>query len=189
LVTTATDGKVNFWSIANFRDPAESLQVGDSASCCAVAPESESLLIGDGNGGLYTIQSASSTQGQRSARRTVRKFDISSSAQASAAPGDGTSSAAIVGHFGMITSVSAKTIPVGSTSRSAGLSKGFLRGSSGLVLTSGVDWSTKLWAPAYSDQPLMSWVSNSYDYMSDVQWCVLVGYLRCVWLLCKSFPH
>ncbi|CAB9502667.1 dynein 1 intermediate chain [Seminavis robusta] len=171
LVTTAVDGKVNFWSIANLRDPAESLQVGDSASCCAVAPESESLLIGDGNGGLHTIQSASSTQGQRTARRTVRKLDVTSSTPGGAAAGgDDGDAAASPGHFGMITSVSAKSIPTGATSRAAGLSKGFLRGSGGLVLTAGVDWSTKLWAPAYSDQPLMSWVSNSYDYMSDVQW-------------------
>ena len=75
----------------------------------------------------------------------------------------------------MVTSVSTKTIPVGASVRTAGLSKGFLRGSGGLVLTSGVDWSTKLWAPAYSDQPLMSWVSPSYDYMSDVQWYVVLS--------------
>ena len=172
LVTSSTDGKVNFWSIANLRDPAESLQIGESASCCTIAPESESLLFGDGNGGLHTIQSSSSTQGQRSARRTVRKFDVASSDPGAAATGDDGEKTAVSGHFGMITSVSSKTIPVGATTRSAGLSKGFLRGSRGLVLTAGVDWSVKLWAPAYADQPLLSWVSNSYDYMSDVQWYV-----------------
>jgi len=171
LVTAAADGKVNFWSISNLRDPAESLQVGDSASCCAIAPEGESILLGDGNGGLHTIQSASSTQGQRTARRTVRKFDVVSSdpGEAKEAGGD-EKPTSIPGHYGMITSVSTKKIPMGASSRTAGLAKGFLRGSGGLVLTSGVDWSTKLWAPAYSDQPLMSWVSPSYDYMSDVQW-------------------
>lgn len=171
LVTAAADGKVNFWSISNLRDPVESLQVGDSASCCAIAPEGESILLGDGNGGLHTIQSASSTQGQRTARRTVRKFDVVSSdpGEAKEAGGD-EKPTSIPGHYGMITSVSTKTIPMGASSRTAGLAKGFLRGSGGLVLTSGVDWSTKLWAPAYSDQPLMSWVSPSYDYMSDVQW-------------------
>ena len=171
MVTASTDGRVNFWSIANLRDPAESLQIGDSASCCAIAPESESLLFGDGNGGLHTIQSASSTQGQRASRRTVRKFDVTSSDPgAAAAGGDDGEKKTVSGHFGMITSVSSKTIPQGATARSAGLSKGFLRGSGGLVLTAGVDWSVKLWAPAYADQPLLSWVSNSYDYMSDVQW-------------------
>jgi len=171
LVTAAADGKVNFWSISNLRDPAESLQVGDSASCCAIAPEGESILLGDGNGGLHTIQSASSTQGQRTARRTVRKLDVVSSdpGEAKEAGGD-EKPTSIPGHYGMITSVSTKKIPMGASSPTAGLAKGFLRGSGGLVLTSGVDWSTKLWAPAYSDQPLMSWVSPSYDYMSDVQW-------------------
>ncbi|KAK1743531.1 cytoplasmic dynein intermediate chain-like protein [Skeletonema marinoi] len=50
------------------------------------------------------------------------------------------------------------------------MSKGFLRGAGGLLVTTGVDWSTKLWAPGYTDAPLMSFLSNSYDYMSDVQW-------------------
>lgn len=146
--------------------------MGESASCVTVAPESESLIVGDGNGGLYTIQSSSAAPGQRSARRTVRKFDIATGNSGNSKDGSEEDQSAVSGHFGMITAVSAKTIPVGAASRAAGLSKGFLRGSGGLVLTSGVDWSTKLWAPAYSDQPLMSWVSHSYDYMSDVQWYV-----------------
>jgi dynein intermediate chain, cytosolic len=58
----------------------------------------------------------------------------------------------------------------GATARGAGLTKGFLRGSGGLVLSAGVDWTVKLWAPGYRDTPLMSIVSHSYDYMSDVQW-------------------
>lgn len=169
LVTASTDGRVNFWSIANLRDPAESLQVGDSASCITIAPESETLIVGDGSGYLYSIQSSFSSQGQRSSRRTVRKLEVPSSADNKDGGGEEEKSMES-GHFGMITSVNAKTIPVGASTRAAGLSKGFLRGSGGLVLTSGVDWSTKLWAPAYSDRPLISWVSHSYDYMSDVQW-------------------
>jgi dynein intermediate chain len=50
------------------------------------------------------------------------------------------------------------------------LSKGFARGAHGLVLSCGVDWTTKLWAPAYADKPLLNLLSHSYDYMSDVQW-------------------
>merc|ERR1711957_191288 len=69
------------------------------------------------------------------------------------------------GHGGMVTAVS-MTSALG-----CGTSKGFLRGASGLMVTTGVDWSTKLWAPAYSTKdPLMSFLSNSYDYMCDVQW-------------------
>ena len=181
-MTTALDGKVNFWSISNLVDPVESVQVGDNASCCAVAPESESLLVGDGMGGLHAVQAASSTQGQRSSRRAVRKLDSASPDPAEITKGKAAAAATdseeakteIPGHFGMITSVSAKHIPMGSQPRSAGLAKGFLRGAGGLVLTSGVDWTTKLWAPAYTDQPLMSWVSHSYDYMSDVQWYVFL---------------
>lgn len=152
LVTGATDGRVNFWSLANLRDPAESFQLGDSVSCLAVAPESETLVCGDEMGNLYTIQSNQSTvsSGQRS-KRKVAKLE----------PGKD------VGHFGMITAVACKTLKA---SARAGLTKGFLRGSGGLFLSAGVDWTVKLWGPAYTEKPLLSLVSHSYDYMSDVQW-------------------
>jgi dynein intermediate chain len=152
-VTGATDGRANFWSLANLRDPAESLQIGDSVSCLAVAPESETLVCGDEMGTLYTVQSSQSTLGgggQRS-RRQVRKIEHSSSE----------------GHFGMISAVSTKTLKA---SARAGLTKGFLRGSGGLFLSAGVDWNVKMWAPAYTDKPLLNLVSHSYDYMSDAQW-------------------
>jgi dynein intermediate chain len=155
-VTGATDGRVNFWSLANLRDPAESLQLGDgSVSCLAVAPESETLVCGDEMGNMYTIQSNQSTlggggSGQRS-KRKVAKLE----------PGKEDA------HFGMITALSTKTLKA---SARAGLTKGFLRGSGGLFLSTGVDWTVKLWGPAYTDKPLLSLVSHSYDYMSDVQW-------------------
>ena len=149
MVTAATDGRVNFWSLANLRDPLESLQIGDSVSCLAVSPETETLVCGDEMGSLSTISSSQSTS-QRS-RRQVRKLE----------------SGKVEGHFGMITSVSTKKLKAPAR---AGLSKGFLRGSGGLFLTAGVDWTVKLWSPAYTDKPLLSLVSHTYDYMSDVQW-------------------
>jgi len=153
LVTGATDGRVNFWSLANLRDPAESMQIGDSVSCLAVSPESETLVCGDEMGTLYAIQSNQSTigGGRERSRRQVRKLDPGSSE----------------GHFGMISAVSTKTLK---SSARAALTKGFLRGSGGLLLSAGVDWTVKVWAPAYTDKPLLSVVSHSYDYMSDAQW-------------------
>jgi dynein intermediate chain len=78
-------------------------------------------------------------------------------------------------HFGMITSLSTKPqvkeTATGS-SRPSGLAKGFVRGIDGFLLSVGVDWTVKLWAPAYNDKPLWSVVSHSYDYMCDVKWCV-----------------
>ena len=153
---------MNFWSLANLRDPAESVQVGESVSCLAVAPESETLVCGDEMGTLYTVSSNQSTSlggGQRS-RRQVRKIEAGSDDM----------------HFGMISAVSTKTLKA---SARAGLSKGFLRGSGGLFLSSGVDWTVKMWAPAYTDKPLLSLVSHSYDYMSDVQWYV-IQHWRCL---------
>ena len=155
LVTASTDGRVNYWSLGNLREPVESIQVGESVSCFGVAPESETLLLGDEHGLLHSI---STSEGQRSSRKHLRKLDATDK--------EGES----LGHYGMVTSISTKVLKSGSSLRTAGLSKGFLRGSGGLVLTSGVDWTVKLWSPSYSDIPLMSFVSHSYDYMCDVKW-------------------
>ncbi len=198
LVTASTDGKVNFWSLSNLRDPAESYVMEGNVSCLAVAPESNSILCGDERGGMHSITvpqsapvavtpslaaapsagvvtavsastraatSAKSSSFASSNRRVARKLDVS------AAIPTGTSS-----HFGMVTSISTKYVPPtsvnigGTPSSNRYLSRGFLRGSAGLVLTSGVDWTCKLWAPAYQDPPLLSFTSSSYDYMCDVQW-------------------
>jgi dynein intermediate chain len=134
------------------------MQVGDSVSCFAVAPESETMLLGDEHGAFYSVQSSSQSGSERSSRRKAKKLDTANE--------EGEN----FGHYGMVTSISTKTAKKGATSRSAGLTRGFLRGTDGLVLSSGVDWTVKLWAPAYSDQPLVSLVSHSYDYMSDVKW-------------------
>lgn len=155
LVTASADGRVNFWSLENLREPVESIQVGESVSCFAVAPESDSLILGDDHGQMFSI---SASGGQRSSRKQLRKLD-------SMDKGGGP-----LGHYGMITSISTKILKSGSSLRTAGLSKGFLRGSGGLVLSSGVDWTVKLWSPAYSDAPLASFVSHSYDYMCDAKW-------------------
>jgi dynein intermediate chain len=144
-LTAATDGKVNFWSLANLRDPAESVQVGGNISCLAVAPESHSLVCGDESGSLHFVQSQAAGA-SRSSRRPIRKTQAE--------------------HFGMVTSVGTKPKATGR----AGLAKGFLRGPGGLILSTGVDWTVKLWAPAYTDKPLLSLVSHSYDYMCDAQW-------------------
>mmetsp|Transcript_29786 Transcript_29786/g.43529 ORF Transcript_29786/g.43529 Transcript_29786/m.43529 type:complete len:655 (+) Transcript_29786:155-2119(+) len=162
LVTAATDGRLNFWSLANLRDPAESLKIGANVSCLAVAPESNTVICGDESGGMHTILTstgaattqASSSSRSGGSRRVVRKLE---------AGDDGAE-----GHFGMVTGLATKVLPRHS---SRGIAKGFLRGSSGLMLTSGVDWTTKLWAPAYTDKPLLSFFNHSYDYMCDVQWC------------------
>lgn len=170
LVTAATDGQLNFWSLANLRDPAESLMVRGNISSLAVAPEGNAVICGDENGSLHTIVASSGAAAASSAgggtsssrsstsRRTVRKLDVGE---------DG------AGHFGMVTAVATKVSPRnsgGTASGSRAMSRSFLRGSSGLVLTCGVDWTTKLWAPAYTDKPLLSFLSSSYDYMCDVQW-------------------
>jgi len=185
LVSASTDGKINFWSLSNLRDPAEFYMLDGNVSCLAVVPESNSILCGDESGGMHSIivpQSAvgstptvaggatntsraalatKSSSSTSSSRRVARKLDVS-----------GTTATGCSSHFGMVTSISTKSIPTTNASASFHkfMSRGFLRGSAGLVLTSGVDWTCKLWAPAYQDRPLLSFTSSSYDYMCDVQW-------------------
>jgi dynein intermediate chain, cytosolic len=153
---------MNFWSLTNLREPAESIQIGTSISTFAVSPESESILVGDEQGTMYTVaapaQAGGGGGGQRSSRRQAKKM--------ATVDEEGENH----GHYGLITSLSAKSLKKGATTRAAGLTKGFLRGSGGLTLSAGVDWTVKLWAPAYTDRPLVSFVSHSYDYMSDVMW-------------------
>jgi len=104
LVTAATDGRVNFWSLANLRDPLESLQVGGSVSSLAVSPETDTLVCGDEFGNLYSISSSQSAIGggnsQRS-RRQIRKIEAGKSEC----------------HYGMITNVSTKKTESTSKSR------------------------------------------------------------------------
>eukprot|EP00566_Odontella_aurita_P007514 CAMPEP_0113581846 /NCGR_PEP_ID=MMETSP0015_2-20120614/31551_1 /TAXON_ID=2838 /ORGANISM="Odontella" /LENGTH=697 /DNA_ID=CAMNT_0000486383 /DNA_START=247 /DNA_END=2340 /DNA_ORIENTATION=+ /assembly_acc=CAM_ASM_000160 len=168
LVTSATDGRINFWSLANLRDPAESLNIGGPISCLSVAPESGTLACGDEGGGLHAVltsadaSSAGASSSSSSSRRTIRRIDPGSLDSSEEGKGESPGT----GHFGVITSVATKVPP-----RSGGhISRGFLRGSSGMVLTTGVDWTTRVWAPAYKDTPLLTLLSHSYDYMCDAQW-------------------
>lgn len=177
LVTAASDGQVNFWSTANLRDPVETfIAPGKNVSSLAIAPESNSLVLGDESGVMSGVisSSSSSTSGgggsgsanrsSSSTRRTIQSWNTNSDKMDSSCQ-----------HFGMVTGVSTKvfsTMSGSSSSSSSGVSvsKGFIRGAGGLVLSCGVDWTTKLWAPAFTDKPLLNMLSHSYDYMCDVQW-------------------
>jgi len=197
LVTASSDGKVNFWSPSNLRDPAETILLPGNISSLAIAPESQSILLGDESGSMHTIVSSSSTGGRsHNIRRTTRTLndtnaDAGGTKNSTGDGGSGDSSsggggdaqkpatAAATGssrHFGMVTGLSTKKTSMlpkagsGSGSGGVSLSRGFVRGANGLALSCGVDWTTKLWAPAYSDKPLMNLLSHSYDYMCDVQW-------------------
>lgn len=128
-------------------------------SCFALSPESGALVVGDDHGALYTAGSGGGGGGGGAARRSQRQVKALESVDAEGAN---------LGHYGMVTALSTPKVKKDGLS---GQSKGgFLRGMAGMVLSSGVDWTVKLWAPAYRDTPLTSWVSHSYDYMSDVQW-------------------
>jgi dynein intermediate chain, cytosolic len=115
LVTTSTDGKLSFWSLANLRDPAEVVQLNGNLSCVAMA-SNNSFYCGDESGVIFHVPAK---------RKHVKKLET---------------------HFGLVTAVSVKK---------------------NMVLSSGVDWTVKL---TKNDKAIWSTVSNSYDYMCDVQW-------------------
>lgn len=165
FVTAASDGVVNFWSLANLIEPAESLKIPSAnLTSIAVAPESQSIIAGDECGSMYAIVSSSSgtrsSSSTSTSRRSIRKI-YGGTKQ----PGDNN-----MGHYGPLTGLSTKVTSKVDDVNGISLSKGFACGTKGMVLTCGVDWTTKLWAPAYSDKPLLNLLSHSYDYMSDVQW-------------------
>eukprot|EP00577_Skeletonema_sp_RCC1716_P005554 CAMPEP_0113382638 /NCGR_PEP_ID=MMETSP0013_2-20120614/5947_1 /TAXON_ID=2843 ORGANISM="Skeletonema costatum, Strain 1716" /NCGR_SAMPLE_ID=MMETSP0013_2 /ASSEMBLY_ACC=CAM_ASM_000158 /LENGTH=767 /DNA_ID=CAMNT_0000265155 /DNA_START=11 /DNA_END=2311 /DNA_ORIENTATION=- /assembly_acc=CAM_ASM_000158 len=193
LVTASSDGKVNYWSVSNLRDPVETVKVDANLSCLDVLQygSNEGVVCGDERGGMHAIFASSGRDGSggggggASSKRVVRTihpggvFGNKNLDDATSLEGD--DEALDSGHYGMVTAVAARPAIVNNantrssmkettTPSSSGMSKGFLRGAGGLLVTTGVDWSTKLWAPGYTDAPLMSFLSNSYDYMSDVQW-------------------
>jgi len=190
LVTASSDGKVNYWSVSNLREPIEHVKVNANLSCLEVlhGNTNEGIVCGDERGGLHTILAGTGRDGSSSNKRIIRTLHPGGVVVTNDdnAMDDANTSAATelaeMGHYGMVTSVATRPImpPTGSTPRLGnketttgglgGSSKGFSRGAGGLMVTTGVDWSTKLWAPAYTDAPLMSFLSNSYDYMCDAQW-------------------
>lgn len=208
LVTASSDGKVNYWSVSNLRDPVEHVHIPNAnLSCLEVLPYGEGVVCGDEKGGLHAIVTSSGNSASASAAvgggsggsgtsrkviKTLHQGGVAGLAGGTTSggwSGDGIGDDADasmednveMGHYGMVTAVATRPTMANSrtgnkeTTSSSGLggggsSRGFQRGVGGLMVTTGVDWSTKLWAPAYSNAPLLSFLSNSYDYMCDVQW-------------------
>lgn len=157
FVSASSDGTINFWSFANLIEPAETLVIPNAhISSISVVPSSQTILVGDENGSIYGVVSQSSSGG-RSVKRSIVNLDNSKSNQSDSSR-----------HYGNVTGLATK--PTMKGDNTIGISKGFPRGINGLFMSCGVDWTTKLWAPAYSDKPLLNFLSHSYDYMSDVQW-------------------
>ncbi|GFH58420.1 hypothetical protein CTEN210_14896 [Chaetoceros tenuissimus] len=159
FVSAASDGTVNFWSLANLMEPAETVVVpGANFSSLTVAPESNTLLLGDENGSIHAVLPSTSGGSRSSKRSIVKIYDSEKDTES-------------LGHYGNVTGLATKpALKTDKDNNTVAISKGFARGAHGLVLSCGVDWTTKLWAPAYSEKPLLNLLSHSYDYMSDVQW-------------------
>ena len=155
----------------------ESIKIDGNLSCLDVLSgnDNEGIVCGDERGGMHAVYlaAASAGVGSSSLKRVVRalsgeKGGVVSDEDVMMNEAENNLGS---GHYGMVTAVAARPpIQTNTPRSSSGVFKGFLEGASGLVVTTGVDWSTKLWAPAYTDEPLLSFLSNSYDYMCDAQW-------------------
>jgi len=185
MVTASSDGYIQYWSMANLMEPVDIYHVpGAHFSSMALVPDSHALLLGDENGTLYQFSSSSNsvalndasttkltcvTISQHSSHASLRRNVRILHPRATDEVDDTNNNSKSQGHYGMITGISTKTL---STTQTGSLvfSKDIPRGVHGLVLTCGVDWTSKLWAPAFTDQPLMTWMSHSYDYMSNIRW-------------------
>ena len=113
---------------------------------------------GTGGGGVGGSGRSSSSS---TSRRTVRKLN-----DGKKDPGNNNNYNNIsnhLSHYGPVTGLSTKLTSKSDTSDGFSISRGFARGTKGMVLTCGVDWTTKLWAPAYSDKPLLYLFSHSYN--------------------------
>jgi len=185
MVTASSDGYIQYWSLGNLIEPVDVYYVpGAHFSSLALVPESHALIVGDENGTLYQVSLSSSnsvfmndgnvtlltsimaSSSHTSPRRNVRILHARASDEMD---DDDTKPTKRQGHYGLVTGISTKTLPPTYTGGIM-ISKDVPRGVHGLVLTCGVDWTSKLWAPAYTDQPLMSWMSHSYEYMSSIRW-------------------
>ncbi|KAL9188235.1 hypothetical protein ACHAXT_006613 [Thalassiosira profunda] len=186
VVTASSDGKVNYWAASNLREPAERVRVDAHLSCLETlhGTTNEGVVCGDEKGGLHAIFAGTGREGSSSAKRVVKVLHPGGvgAGDPNAMEDDPDAVAAAelaeMGHYGMVTAVAARpaiaaypNTPRGNKdTASTGTAKGFSLGAGGLLVTTGVDWSTKLWAPAYGDRPLVSFLSHSYDYVCDAQW-------------------
>ncbi|KAL3827180.1 hypothetical protein ACHAXA_006735 [Cyclostephanos tholiformis] len=192
LVTASIDGRVNYWSASNLREPADSVVIDANLSCLEVLHGvTDGLVCGDERGGLHAVLPGTGRDGTVSSKRVVRVIHAGGASggsefgvvdDAAVVVGEGgvavAEGSSETGHYGVVTGITARNaVPALRTPRtgttttpSAAASRGFSRGLGGLLVTTGVDWSTKLWAPAHRDVPLTSFLSNSYDYMCDAQW-------------------
>jgi dynein intermediate chain len=196
LVTASSDGTVNYWSASNLREPVERVVIDANLSCLDLLHGvSEGLLCGDERGGLHAVLPGTGRDGTGTSKRVVRVLHPGGASAAGLESGVGASAevgaaaaaegpSETTGHYGVVTGVAARNVvPALRTPRGVGAipstsaSRGFSRGLAGLVVTTGVDWSTKLWAPAHRDGPLTSFLSNSYDSMCDAQWYVALDLL------------
>ncbi|KAL7538736.1 hypothetical protein ACHAWF_006200, partial [Thalassiosira exigua] len=191
LVTASSDGLVCYWSPSNLREPAERVKVDANLSCLSILPGDggdEGVVCGDERGGLHAIRKGTGRDGSGSTKRTARTLHPGGVGAGAGGQGDvppladeDADAAALDeseegGHYGMVTAVAVRP-PIASSHSprgevaTGGSSRGFPRGAAGLMVTTGVDWSTKLWAPAYGcERPLTSFLSGSYDCVCDVQW-------------------
>ncbi|KAG5175478.1 WD40-repeat-containing domain protein [Tribonema minus] len=142
LVTASTDGRVAWWNPRQLLQPNEVLQLALAQS------------DNDASGGGLSVSCIACVPGE-----TVQLLVGMDSGRILAVAVH-THSAGVQrefhGHFGMVTALD--TNP----SKAKALQE--------LVLSSSMDWTTRLWSLRQSDKPLVTFSHDSYDYVCDVRW-------------------
>ena len=189
VVTADSDGLVKYWSAGSLREPEETVKVGANLSCLDVLPGSagtEGVVCGDERGGLHAIFAGTGRDGgggAGSSRRVVRRVHPGG-VLAPAGEGEeadpAAAEAAEAGHYGVVTSVAAR--PAGGHGGQSGgrdTTSSDSIGARNLLVTTGVDWTTKIWSPNYqgggdstrvTSRPLVTYLGSSYDYVADAAW-------------------
>jgi len=177
LTSVTGDGVIGEWDLRDLRATVEKAGVlggrreapQGGGGVTAVSGNVGGVVLGMEDGGILSVTegegnsaaaaaaaaaaasvTASGTAGKKGRKKIVREFSGGANT-----------------HFGPVTGLDVHRS--GSAANPA-TSRGFSVGSDGLVVSCGIDWSTRVYAPWVKDEPVFSVVSDSYDPVSDVKW-------------------
>jgi WD40 repeat protein len=158
LVTASTDGQVLWWNTSQLSQPSEKLQLALDVDTNATSNGTiDSTSLSGSSSSSITISCIACSQQEN--LHMVVGTESGSIYKAAIHTRTAGALEEYAGHYGMVTSVDFNP----STSRSL----------QGLLLSSSVDWTTRLWdvsAAKAQQKPLMSFAHDTYDYVCDVKW-------------------
>jgi dynein intermediate chain, cytosolic len=159
LVTASTDGQVAWWNTAQLSQPSEQLQLALGTDTSAISNGAIDSSNTQSNSSSSSVTISCIACSQQENLHLVVGSESGSIYKAAIHTRTAGALQEYTGHYGMVTAVDFNP----STSRSL----------QGLLLSSSVDWTTRLWdvsAAKARQKPLMSFAHDTYDYVCDVKW-------------------